>query len=118
MLVTKHLNFYVTWLGNILFNQHFVVVESRFCLTSGRSEGLIKLGGSMHYAHAFTAATIGCFEQDRVTHAVAFSAQQVVSLVVAMVTWNKRHIGFSHNGLCSAFRAHGLYCRCRRAYKN
>ncbi len=108
MAVAEHLDLDVARLGQVLLDQHAVVVEGRAGLPSAAVQGRLELVGVLDHAHALAAATGAGLEQHRIADGVGLALEQVVVLIIPVVARHQRDPGVHHAGLGGGLVAHGL----------
>lgn len=106
MHITKHLNFDVPWLFDILFNEHMVVAETLHALSLGCLELVKEFALLHHNSHSFASSSEGSLKHNRESNLLGFREQEVRVLIVAMVALDDGHLGVVHNHFGLALGTH------------
>ena len=103
VLVPKNLNFNMSWLFNILFDQHVVIVETFHTLSLGSLKLIKKVFFLLDYSHTFTTSSKRCFQHNWEADFLCFLKKKVRILIASMVPLNNWNICIFHDALRLTF---------------
>lgn len=104
--ITENLNFNVTWLCYIFFDQNSIITEwlQWFSFTGFKS--FKELLFSSDDSHTLSSTSWDCFNQDRPSDFFSLFEQILSVLILLMVSWYDRNVCCSHDFLAFTLASH------------
>lgn len=99
MAITKHLQFNMARLFDVLFNDDMFVAKALKSLTLGCIELIEELLLMPNDAHALATTTKRCLDDDGEADLLRFAEQELRILVVSVVTRDYGHLSVAHDEL-------------------
>jgi len=116
--ITEYLQFNVTWLLDILFNDHMLITKALQCLTLSCIELIEELLLMSNDSHTLATTSERGLDDNGEPNLFGLIQKELRILVVSMITWDNRHIGISHDKLRLRFATHSMNRLCRGADKD
>lgn len=95
MLISKHLNLHVSWIGHIFLQQHHFVPKRFHGLPFGRFQLGLEFSLGQRNSHAFATATSNSLNHHWESYFLSFRFQLLKALVFSMVTSINRNCIFN-----------------------
>ncbi len=105
-------------IGQIFFQQHLVIRESRFGFTFDAGQCLGKFTAGLDHTHAPAASTSTGLDQYRIGYFVSMLLEGRNTLISAMVTRQLRDTCLAHQLFGLRLRSHGGDCISGGAHKD
>ena len=97
--IAKDLYLDMARLGHKLFHQHIGIAKGSLRLRPCTIERRLKTVRLFDKAHTLAAATGDRLDQYRIADLTRLCRQQIIVLIVTMISWHHRHPRFDHQRL-------------------
>lgn len=107
--VTKHLNFDMSWLSDVLFNQHSVIAERLKRLSFAWFQGFLEILFLSDDSHTLSTTSWDSLDKNWVSNFLCLLVQVFSILILLVVTRDDWNVGCSHDFFALTFAAHCSY---------